>query len=764
MPEEFMDEAGRPLTRRARKEREAADASAAGAAAEGGVEPGLHVEEAAGADGGRRALVAALATVAGAGAIAAGAAFFGGRGASDETGGGAASGSAPGGRAPGTTNAGPTAFTGAHEGTASGAPRQPVELSQSSDRDASYAEPFAEAAPSTAGYDPNLPKVAGGQPSVVGDGALGAGGSRGGGGAGTGGAGGSGSGSSGSGSSGSGSGSGSGGSGAGASGSGSGGTGTGADGGGSDAGSDAGSGGSGSGTGGSGSSGSGSGTSGSGTSGSGGSGSGSGGSNPAADTVTPDYAVAPLVLDIADSPEARRHLLARAAYSFGSAAEEEVARVGAAQWIAEQLDPRRGDPSDAIIDGWYPNATLGIAQTRSAIPEFYWEAQLDYGKATLARQLFSGRQIYEKVVDLFANTLHVTTPSDAGWDAASDYGRTVIRANAFGRFRDMLQASARHPFMLNYLSNVESVNGRINENYGREILELHTVGVDGGYTEDHVKSSAVILSGRRVDWRTGEFVYEAQHHVTGPVQVLDFSEPNADAADGLALGDRYLDYLATHPSTARFLARKIAVHFISDTPSAAVVDRLAAVYLANDTSILETVREVFRLSEFWTTSGSKIRRPLEDLVGMVRSMGITAQNASPKGVDQLYWTLDRLGHAPLNWKPVNGYPDVAAAWMSASQLIRRWNAHRSLANGWWDGLAPSKEFVAAITPAVGTRVADWVDAVSVRVLGTPATEQIREAAKVFLDASLDSTITSSQLWMAPHFAALVYNSPAYAIR
>jgi uncharacterized protein (DUF1800 family) len=149
----------------------------------------------------------------------------------------------------------------------------------------------------------------------------------------------------------------------------------------------------------------------------------------------------------------------------------------------------------------------------------------------------------------------------------------------------MLLASARHPAMLRYLNNADSDKRSVNENYGRELLELHTVGIDGGYNETDVRNCAYVMTGRTVD-RDGNFVYDPRRHWTGAVKVMGFSHPNKKAAEGLAVGDALVRYLATHPSTARYIARKLAVRFVCDNPPNPLVDRLAQAYLQNGTAIV----------------------------------------------------------------------------------------------------------------------------------------------------------------------------------
>lgn len=472
----------------------------------------------------------------------------------------------------------------------------------------------------------------------------------------------------------------------------------------------------------------------------------------------------PLNLPIADTAAARRHVLRRATASSGEAAVRAVEQVGLDTWLNQQLDPGLADPSETTIRSWYPLAYADISRTRSAVRRFAWDGMFETAQAALARLAFSERQVFEQVVDVMANLLHVTTPSDGLWSNAADYHMTVIRAHAYGSFRDMLLAAGRHPAMLAYLDNTASVNGRLNENYGRELLELHTVGVGGGYTEDDVTASATILSGRRINTDTGQFQYEPRHHITGPVTVLDFRDDNADAARGLEVGDAYLRYLSTHPATAATVARKLAVRFVSDTPDPALVERLAQVYLDEDTALLPVLRELFRSPEFWSTTGAKIRRPLEDIVGTVRAAGISAASTNRKAVEGLYWVMTAVGQPPMGWSPPDGYPDVASAWMSASQLIARWNFHRSLVNGWVADLEPHRDFLAAITPAVGTGVDEWIDAAFAAVVGGQTPDDVRAASHGFLGTRAGDDVTDDLVHLAPHYAALLFNSPSFAIR
>ncbi len=247
----------------------------------------------------------------------------------------------------------------------------------------------------------------------------------------------------------------------------------------------------------------------------------------------------------------------------------------------------------------------------------------------------------------------------------------------------MLLASAEHPAMLYYLNNNESSKWSPNENYGRELLELHTVGVDGGYDETDMRHSALMMTGFTVDWEDTSFTYEPDWHYTGRIRVMNWTNANRTAAGGRQAAHAYLKYLANHRSTARRIAFKLCQHFISDDPPSGLVNQLADEYRRNHTAIKPVLRKLFRSHAFAESVGEKVRRPMEDMVATLRILGMKPDRQGTDGMRGLYWMLSDLGNAPLSWVPPNGYPDVADAWRSAGGTLGRWNMHMSLAAHWW---------------------------------------------------------------------------------
>jgi uncharacterized protein (DUF1800 family) len=223
------------------------------------------------------------------------------------------------------------------------------------------------------------------------------------------------------------------------------------------------------------------------------------------------------------------HLLRRATFGPTPATLAEAAKLGPAGWLDRQLNPATID--DATCDALLvrlPLANADIATVRAKLPVHSYEAFRQLGRAAVARAAWSNRQLFEVTAMFWANHLHVAAPSSGVWDSRADYDKSVIRTYAFGRFADMLKASARHPAMLTYLDNRSSTKAHPNENYARELMELHTVGMI--YTEADVQAAARLLTGLTVD-SAGTYTYSASKHATGAVTVLGFSHPNA-AADG----------------------------------------------------------------------------------------------------------------------------------------------------------------------------------------------------------------------------------------
>lgn len=463
-------------------------------------------------------------------------------------------------------------------------------------------------------------------------------------------------------------------------------------------------------------------------------------------------------------------LMSRFGFGVEAKTRASLAHYGWDGWLAQQLAysraPGAGYAGHAGIAGQGPLLRQSPAAVRAWLKangnEYGWEAMDQLTRVTLGLQVWSSGQLYETVVDFFANHLNVANHSDGVWSCRHTMDRDVIRRYALGSYTDMLLASARNPAMLQYLSLAASTRSAVNENYGRELLELHTVGLAAGYTESDVQNSAKILTGRTLD---GDFnyVYQPNRHWTGPIRVLGFSHANASAIDGEAAGDAYLRYLAAHPSTATHLAQKLCMHYVSDTPSASLVAAVARAYRLNATQIVPMLATILRSTEFWTSRGAKIRRPAENLIATVRALGVGPGDLS-KSLQSLHWMSSSVGQVPLDWSAPNGYPDAAAAWRSSGTLLNLWAFHRGLAQNWYDGFA--KLDLAMLYGTTHPKTSgDAIAQLCGRLTGHrfPAAHTL--ALQNFLGEPASTPISKSNLrWYLAHLVPLILDAPQHALR
>ncbi len=444
-------------------------------------------------------------------------------------------------------------------------------------------------------------------------------------------------------------------------------------------------------------------------------------------------------------------------------------------WLDAQLRPETvADGAAEAMEGWWPSLawspSVMWAKDR-ATPGAAWNAMADYQRWCLVRRIYSKRQLLESVAELFEDHLHVPVHDDGVFGYRTDYGRT-IRRHALGRFDDMLVATTTHPAMGISLDNASSTKRAPNENLGRELLELHTVG-RGNYTEDDVKASARILTGYRVEMWTASWnaYYDPSSHWTGPVQVMGFSHANG-AADGRPVTEAYLRYLAHHPATARRIARKLAVRYVSDTPSAGLVDHLASTYLANATAIVPVLRALFAHPEFVTSVARKVRTPADDVVATWRALGVQAQSPTDgdSGVNAILWQTVALGQAPFDWARPDGQPQDGAAWSSVSRVLASFESHYAMAGTWW----PSKQLVykpvaswVPLQAGQSMRFDALVEHLSRSLLGRPASGRLTEACCQAAGLTPATAITTTHAlvrWGMPVLLTTVLDTPEHMTR
>jgi len=362
---------------------------------------------------------------------------------------------------------------------------------------------------------------------------------------------------------------------------------------------------------------------------------------------------------------------------------------------------------------------------RKVLQDYYRENGLqqpqriiaDLHASRILRAVYSERQLQEVMVDFWTNHFNVFAGKGADRWLLPSYDRDTIRPNALSKFSTLLQATAQSPAMLFYLDNFQSVSPNananrrggllqqlraeqqpqrqrrgINENYARELMELHTLGVDGGYTQKDVQEVARCFTGWTIFQprgggaavnamrgegarrNAGTFFFNQRVHDDGEKTVLGHKIP---AGGGIKDGLMVLDILAHHPSTARFIATKLVRHFVADNPPQSLVDRAAATFTKTDGDIRETLKTIFFSKEFNSTESyrAKIKRPFELVVSAIRTLG-----AETNGGPQTHQWIARMGEPLYGFQTPNGYSDAAESWVNTGALLERMNFGLALAS------------------------------------------------------------------------------------
>ena len=467
-----------------------------------------------------------------------------------------------------------------------------------------------------------------------------------------------------------------------------------------------------------------------------------------------------------------RHVLNRVGCGYSRTTWQGMRSAGGAlQWFARQLEPA-SVPESAVaksILSWFPhvddNPSTRWANGQANNTYEAWEYARDVGNYTALRRMYSNRQVLETMVDFWNNHLHVPLNVNRSWATRWDYDQT-IRKHALGRFEDLLVACSLHPAMLLYLDNAKSVRNAPNENQGRELLELHTLGRTSGYTEPMVRDSAKILSGYTVDESSWTAYYDQGRHTTGPVQVLGFTDLNAEA-NGAELTVRYLRYLANHPATARMVANRLAVRFVSDTPPDALVDRLAGVFLDSGTDISATLRALVASAEFAASAGRKVRTPVDDLVATVRALGITA--VKPVNGKSFAHAIAWMPKSMLlySWPRPDGAPETNPEWASASRMLASFRMHWLLAGGYYPNTGVRYRTTRWWLPRASLRLDQYVDHVCRMLLGRPSTATDLKAVCQATGRGPAETVTAKHpltSWLFVRMAIVLLDSPDHMSR
>ncbi|MFN8607903.1 MAG: DUF1800 domain-containing protein [Vulcanimicrobiota bacterium] len=474
--------------------------------------------------------------------------------------------------------------------------------------------------------------------------------------------------------------------------------------------------------------------------------------------TAPCFAKAPYEGANLNSYQAAAHLLSRFSYGATPGQVEAVVHQGLDRWLDDQLQMRADDSLCQQSLRVYPALAMDLktmdqtylaapqlkkmateagvvfkdgeaGKDRQALQAFVRDQNLQTERELLrqliaqkvTRAVYTQNQLQEVMTDFWFNHFNVSRTSNTARPYILSYERDVIRPNALGNFRTLLGATAKHPAMLLYLNNAQSMasaeaphlsnfasrqlamNGKnkkqamgLNENYARELMELHTLGVDGGYSQKDVTEVARVLTGWTMRGRGGgqrvervlerfpdqvetgqnNFVFLPFLHDSGAKTILGNNFP---AGQGLSEGEHLLDLLAVDPHTANRIARKFAVRFICDEPDSGTVAQLARVFQSSNGSSAAMVKAIYNSPAFWSQQSlrAKVKNPLEYTVSSVRILG--GQLQTPE--TQLPIWVERMGENMYGCVPPTGYPDRSEQWISSGTLVYRVNFAFALASG-----------------------------------------------------------------------------------
>ena len=489
------------------------------------------------------------------------------------------------------------------------------------------------------------------------------------------------------------------------------------------------------------------------------------------------------------------HLLSRTTYGVREQDVEEVLRVGRSAWLTKQMAveyplPVPGgvvlpqDPSLRITTAgavrMMRNAPDRRAMQESLVTVLRLNPVTNLAGYKLDRAARAEIQVAEVMTDFWFNHFSVDYVKPGVALALADY-EDVIWRHIFGRFEDLLTATARHPAMLAYLDNAVSKADGLNENYARELLELHTLGVDGGYTQQDVIEVARAFTG----WSTYSpqrpaFEFQLSSHDVGSKLVLG----ETLAADrGLEDGLDVIRLLARHPSTARHIARKLARHFVADQPPAELVAQLERVFLETDGDLRQVTRALFESEAFYDPAHyqAKVKRPFEFVVSALRLSGLGNVPVLPASTVEMGYValpLFTFGHMPYGYPAPTGYPSQAEEWVSAGAMIARMDFALNLTEGsiggfpfdptgafdWILQVAGGAGAPAGPTPAVATTapsVMPSTDVLTAAVLRQVMYGRSSDALRASIAADLARQTTGDPRVLVARALALALGSPEF---
>lgn len=467
------------------------------------------------------------------------------------------------------------------------------------------------------------------------------------------------------------------------------------------------------------------------------------------------------------------HLLSRAAFGPWPGDVRRVKEMGRDAWIEEQLNPE-SIPDNACdlraerFESLYFDAGDAYEFRKPVLRD-------EITRHALLRAVYSRRQLFEVMVEFWTDHLNIDVEKgDCIYLKPSD-DRDVIRKHALGRFHDLIRASATSPAMLVYLDGKSNkvrkhTDDKPNENYARELMELHTMGVHGGYTQDDVREAARCLSGWTFDrnrffaLNQGESFFRPEWHDEGDKTVLGTTIPARKSTGARVLGrrlasgedgskdlDDLVNIVCGHPSTAKFIATKLCRRFISYTPPESIVNRVATEFTKTNGDIKSLLRVILKSDEFAASRGQLLKRPFKYIVSALRATG--ADTGAENGVLE---PLHRMGHGLFQYPTPDGYPDEELPWMGT--LMWRWNFALALAGGKQPG---ARVNLTSLIQALRTEKKKEPDAGTwfAHFVGRKPTAQELSALKLPEPEKNDASPENGA--ESKHIAGLVLASPAF---
>lgn len=465
-------------------------------------------------------------------------------------------------------------------------------------------------------------------------------------------------------------------------------------------------------------------------------------------TLSPTTIPAPTAVPINEQTIAR--VLRRLMFAPKPEDYARAKQIGLEKFVDEMLTQPKDDDPD-VASKIKDLTTLSLSP--SELVEFDQDGKRakpgqELMRATALRSTYSRYQLYEMMVDFWTNhfNIYIRKNLTAVLKTADD--RDVVRKYALGKFYDMLSASAHSPAMMIYLDNFESTKNKPNENYAREILELHTLGVDGGYTQQDVQELARVLTGWSVGGKRaakpGDFEYRQNIHDTGAKTILGKKYEN----NGQQEGELVLQALAKHRSTINYVSKKLVRRFVADDPPQALIAKVAKTFTDSDGDIPKVMKTLVMSDEFRASLGQKFKRPYEFIISALR---VTNAQVDPGNALNNY--LNQMGQPLFQWGTPDGYPDEAAAWATTGGMLTRWNFALALCNN------TIREAKVDLTPLTkdATTIDAAIDSLGMAFLG----EKLPNEGKQILVKFGGSSNVKTAI---PMLAALIIGSPYFQYR